>query len=72
MTENSQGTHTQEGLDGFWDKRGNETRQIVKDLLWEYTYEAIADMIRQELELFFMRRDPLFQRILKEINESKH
>lgn len=77
MTENglsvNKGTFTREGLPAK-DPLGlseEATRLIVKDLLWEYTYEAIGDMIRRELELFFMRRDPLFQRVLREINEAK-
>lgn len=73
MTENSQGTYSREGLT-TQDPLGlseEATRRIVKDLLWEYTYEAIGDMIRRELELFFMRKDPLFQRVLREITEGK-
>ncbi len=73
MTETGQGTFTREGLPAKDPLELSEeaTRLIVKDLLWEYTYEAIGDMIRQELELFFMRRDPLFQRVLREITEGK-
>jgi hypothetical protein len=43
--------------------------KIMRSMAEEIALERVREIVQQELEIFFMRRDPLFQKILKEINE---
>lgn len=79
MTENSIETFTLEteedarkrlGLDAmeYWKI---DAKRIVESLMWDYLHEQVGQIVRKELELFFMRRDPLFIKVLREINEGR-